>query len=101
MASLEYGKVFTNATDEELKSNARNFLTDFEIDDFAGNVEISRFGLKFPYGNSRNRVERNRNIMYDALKHGDFLGYPIDFGSSSFNDQVLLGLWAANGGKID
>jgi hypothetical protein len=101
MASLEYGKVFTNATDEELESNAKNLLADFGVDDFAGHVEISRFGLKFPYGSSRIRVERNRNIMYDALKHGGFLGYPIDFGSSSFNDQVLLGLWAANGGKID
>jgi hypothetical protein len=101
MASIEYGKVFTDATDEELKSSAKNLLTDFGIDDFTGHVEISRIGLKFPYGNSRIRVERNRNIMYDALKHGNFLGYPIDFGSSSFNDQVLLGLWAANGGKID
>lgn len=101
MASLEYGKDFTSATDDELEFNAKSFLTGFGIDDFAGNIEISRIGLKFPYGNSRIRVERNRNIMYDALKQGGFLGYPIDFGSSSFNDQVLLGLWGANGGKIE
>ena len=101
LASLEYGKDFTNVMDEELKFNAKGFLTEFGIDDFAGNVEISRISLKFPYGNSRIRVERNRNIIYEGLKQDDFLGYPIDFGSSSFNDQVLLGLWGANGGKIE
>ena len=101
LASLEYGKDFTNVTDEELKSNAKSFLSEFGIDDFAGVIEISRLSLRLPYGNSRIRVESNRNTMYKALKQSNFLGYPIDFGSSSFNDQVLLGLWGANGGKIE
>ncbi len=101
LASLEYGKEFTNVTDEQLTSNAKSFLNEFGIVDFAGIVEVNRIGLKFPYGNSRLQVERNRNIVYEALKQGDFLGYPIDFGSSSFNDQILLGLWGANGGKIE
>jgi hypothetical protein len=101
LASLEYGKEFTNVTDEELKSNAKSFLAEFGIVDLAGIIEVNRISLKFPYGNSRIRVERNRNVVYEVLKQGKFLGYPIDFGSSSFNDQVLLGLWGANGGKIE
>lgn len=100
LASLEYGKDFTNVTDDELQSNAKSFLSRLGVTNLDGDVEISRLNLKFPYANSRVRIERNRNSIYEALKQGDFLGYPIDFGSSSFNDQVLLGLWGANGGKI-
>lgn len=101
LASLEYGEKFTNVADDDLESNAKSFLSRFGIDDLDGDVEISRLRLKFPYGNSRVQIERNRNAIYQALKQRDFLGYPIDFGSSSFNDQVLLGLWGANGGKIE
>jgi hypothetical protein len=76
-------------------------LSEFGIDDFTGNVEISKLSLRMPYGNSRIRIESNRNVIYEAIKQGNFLGYPIDFGSSSFNDQVLLGLWGSKGGVLE
>jgi len=101
LASLEYGKGFSDFKDDDLKSNAKHFLSEFGIDDFTGNVEISKLSLRMPYGNSRIRIESNRNVIYEAIKQGNFLGYPIDFGSSSFNDQVLLGLWGSKGGVLE
>jgi hypothetical protein len=101
LISIEYGANFQETSDIDLESAAKDILASLGFKKTIEAVEINRLKLRLPYGDSRIRVEDNRKTAYDAILNRGFSGYPVDFGSSSFNDQVLLGLWGSKGGEIE
>jgi hypothetical protein len=101
LISIEFGANFQETSDIDLESAAKDILASLGFKKTIEAVEINRIKLRLPYGDSRIRVDDNRKTAYDAILNRGFSGYPVDFGSSSFNDQVLLGLWGSKGGEIE
>ena len=97
LVSVEYGSFFSDYPDADLLLVTRSILAEMGLRDDFSSHKINRLGLKIPNQKSRELMEGARNRVYASLLENDYFGFPIDFGSSSFNDQILLGLWSANG----
>ena len=94
--SIEFGEEFKDCDDNLIEKLASEFISKEGFEAHYVSAVVSRPKIRLPYGDSRFAAEANRDLVYQRLQNDDFLGYPIDFGSSSFNDQMLLALWSTN-----
>jgi hypothetical protein len=94
--SIEFGEEFNKYDDISIEKLASEFISKEGFESGYFSAVVSRPKIRLPYGESRVITETNRDLVYQRLQNDDFLGYPIDFGSSSFNDQMLLALWSTN-----
>jgi hypothetical protein len=94
--SIEFGEEFKDFDDESIVKLGSEFISKEGFQSDYVSAVVSRPIIRLPYGDSRVVAEANRDLVYHHLQNYDYLGYPIDFGSSSFNDQMLLALWSTN-----
>jgi hypothetical protein len=99
VVTLEFGEGFENTSDEEIMAIGRPLLDKLGIPITYVSNMLKRVKLKVPYGLSREKVELDRHSAHQLMIANKIFGFPIDFGSSAFNDQVLLGLWSANAAR--
>ena len=99
VVTLEFGEGFENASDEEVMAIGHPLLVELGIPPTYSSYKLKRVKLKVPYGLSREKVELDRHCAHQLMIANKIFGFPIDFGSSAFNDQVLLGLWSANAAR--
>jgi hypothetical protein len=94
--SIEFGEEFIDFDDELIVKLGSEFISKEGFQSDYVSAVVSRPIIRLPYGDSRVVAEANRDLVHNRLQNYDYLGYPIDFGSSSFNDQMLLALWSTN-----
>ena len=99
VVTLEFGEGFENKTDEEMVAIGHPLLLNLGIPETYSSYKLKRVKLKVPYGLSRKKVELDRHSAHQLMISNKVFGFPIDFGSSAFNDQILLGLWSANAAR--
>ena len=97
--SIEFGNEFEGATDDEILYKSRESLEQISVGTDFHRYKIKRLSIKVPYGQSRFDIENNSRLAIEAIQERKLHGYPIDFGSSTLNDQILLGLWSANAAR--
>lgn len=97
--SIEFGSAFEGATDAEILCMARSTLEQINVSTNFARYIIKRLSIKVPYGESRRAIENDVKLANVAIRERSLHGYPIDFGSSTLNDQILLGLWSANAAR--
>ena len=99
VVTLEFGEKFESATEEEIVTLGLSLLTKLGIPCTYSSYGLKRVKIKVPFGLSRKKIESDRNFAHNLMSANEVFGFPIDFGSSAFNDQVLLGLWSANAAR--
>lgn len=99
VVTLEFGEEFESATEEEIVALGLSLVAKLGIPCSYSSHKIKRVKIKVPFGLSRKKIESDRNFAHQLMSAKKVLGFPIDFGSSAFNDQVLLGLWSANAAR--
>ena len=93
--TLEFGEDFTSTEDNEILAVGLSLLERLKLPTSYSSFKIKRVKIRVPFGTSREMIEIDRNNAYEIMRQNDIFGFPIDFGSSAFNDQILLGLWSA------
>ena len=96
---MEFGEKFQNVSEETIVALGHSLLAKLSIPFTYSPYKLKRAKIKVPYGLSRKKVEFDRNRAHQFMSTNKVFGFPIDFGSSAFNDQVLLGLWSANAAR--
>jgi hypothetical protein len=99
VVTLEFGEKFQNVSEEEIVALGHSLLAKLSLPFTYSSYKLKRAKIKVPYGLSRKKVEFDRNQAHQLMSANKVFGFPIDFGSSAFNDQVLLGLWSANAAR--
>lgn len=97
--SIEFGSAFEGATEDEILQKSRESLEQIDVGTDFDCYIIKRLSIKVPYGESRFEIENDAKLANEAIREHQLHGYPIDFGSSTLNDQILLGLWSANAAR--
>lgn len=97
--SIEFGSMFEGSTEDEILHTSRGTLAGLNIARDYDRYMIKRLAIKVPYGQSRFDIENDSKLANEAIREQELHGYPIDFGSSTLNDQILLGLWSANAAR--
>ena len=94
--SIEFGSAFDGATEDEILFKSKEALRHIGVSTSFSRFIIKRLSIKVPHGESRIKIENDAELANDNIREHKLYGYPIDFGSSALNDQILLGLWSAN-----
>jgi hypothetical protein len=94
--TLEFGEDFAFTDDNEIMTAGLSWLERLNLPTSYSSFKIKRAKIKVPYGLSREMIESDRTRAYEIMRQNGIIGFPIDFGSSAFNDQILLGLWSVH-----
>ena len=97
--SIEFGSQFEGATEDEILQKSRETLRLIDVSTNFARFIIKRTSIKVLYGESRFEIENDAKLASETIREHQLHGYPIDFGSSTLNDQILLGLWSANAAR--
>jgi hypothetical protein len=94
--SIEFGAFYEYVSDEDILQSAVATLSKLGISiDFKENI-LKRMSLRIPSAEERSTMECSRNSAFEQMQSRELVGFPVDFGSSALNDQLLLGLWSEN-----
>ena len=96
IVTLEFGEDFATADENEILTAGLSLLKKLNLPTVYSSFKLKRAKIKVPFGASREMIESDRSRAYEILRQNGIFGFPIDFGSSAFNDQILLGLWSAH-----
>jgi hypothetical protein len=97
--SIEFGSQFEGATEDEILHKSREALRLIDVGTNFARFIIKRISINVPYGESRFEIENDAKLANETIREHQLHGYPIGFGSSTLNDQILLGLWSANAAR--
>ena len=94
--SIEFGAFYEDVSDEDILQSAISTLYKLGISiNFKENI-LKRMSLRIPSASERSTIEFARNSAFEQMQSRELVGFPVDFGSSALNDQLLLGLWSEN-----
>ena len=94
--SLEFGSFYDVIPDEMILLEGKEALTNLGIPINFKEKILKRMKLSIPSAKERSTLEHERNSAFQLMQTRGLIGFPVDFGSSAFNDQILLGLWSEN-----